>query len=76
MLIKGIYNFCQIKNGEFLNSCHEKTEITKKITFIFLLIVSGRNPTLSCNLIGCVSGHFFMISDHGPKKISFLRFVI
>ena len=44
MLIKGIYNFCQIKNGEFLNSCHEKTVITKKITFIFLLIVSGRNP--------------------------------
>ena len=31
----------------------------KTKSFIFLLIVSGRNPRDSCNLLGCSSVHFF-----------------
>ena len=37
----------------------------KTKSFIFLLIVSGRNPRDSCHLIGCLSVQFFAISDHG-----------
>ena len=38
-------------------------------TFIYLFIVSGRNPRYFCKLIGCVSGQFFTIFDHGGYGI-------
>ncbi len=45
--------------------------VGENILLIFFLFVSGRNPSLFCNLIRCSSGRNFTISDHGPKVILF-----
>ena len=71
-----------LNNSKTLNICLKSGIPTlelihhqKQGTTLFSLVVSGRYPKLSCNLIGYSSGRYFTMSLVTVRKDFFLQFV-